>query len=59
MDKKTIKKNPLRFMNSEPVLMGRPGGPEAHTLRHVKRSPLLNAHAHLPKHLLHLTPIAG
>ena len=27
VDKKTIKKNLLRFMNSEPVLMGRPGPP--------------------------------
>ena len=31
----------------------------AHTLRHGKRSPLLNGHAHLPKHPLHRTPIAG
>ena len=27
VDKKTIKKNLLRFMNSEPVVMGRPGPP--------------------------------
>ena len=32
---------------------------EAHTLRHGKRSPLLNEHAHLPKHPLHRTPIAA
>ena len=32
---------------------------EAHTLRHGKRSPLLNGHAHLPKHPLHRTQIAG
>ena len=27
VDKKTIKKNLLHFMNSEPVVMGRPGPP--------------------------------
>ena len=34
-------------------------GTEAHTLRHGKRSPLKNRQAHLSKHLLHRTPIAG
>ena len=37
MDKKTIKKNLLRFLNSEPVLMGRPGPPPRVQDDHMKK----------------------
>ena len=37
VDKKTIKKNLLRFMNSEPVLMGRPGPPPGVRDHHMRK----------------------
>ena len=37
MDKKTIKKNLLRFMNSEPMLMGRPGPPPRARDDHMRK----------------------
>ena len=37
VDKKTIRKNVLRFMNSEPVLMGRPGPPPTMQDLHMKK----------------------
>ena len=44
VDKKTMKKNLLRFMNSEPVLMGRPGPPprvrDDHMRKWLEQQPL-------------------
>ena len=37
VDKKTIKKNLLRFMNSEPLLMGRPGPPPTVRDDHMRK----------------------